>query len=137
MNDDQVISFKEEILYQVSQTEARLNSAQNDIREYINEKMDTFQKSYEKFSMQLLDVQTANVAERVKLEKIDQLEKFKENADESLYTLGNSIKNLQQDHNKACSRYDTIVIENLEVPGIIGDYCKFKNLRSYIEVNNI
>ena len=33
----------------------------------------------------------------------------------------------------SCYKYDRIFMENLVIPGLIGDYCKFKNLREYLE----
>jgi len=127
--------FKEEMYKHVDDSETRQNNTSKELRYFIEQKIESFQKSYEKFSMQMVDVQTANIAERVKLDKIDNLEKFKDTADESFFTLSNSIKKLQQDYTNSCNRYDKIFLENLEVPGIIGDFCKFKNLRVYIEHN--
>ena len=39
------------------------------------------------------------------------------------------------DLNKAKIKYDKIFIDNLTVPGYIGEYSQFKTLRNYIEHN--
>jgi hypothetical protein len=35
--------------------------------------------------------------------------------------------------NNAISKYDTIIVDNLSLPGIVGMNCKFKNVRQYLE----
>ena len=43
------------------------------------------------------------------------------------------INNLIKDLSNACFKYDKIFINNLMLPGKIGDFCKYKNLREYLE----
>jgi len=44
------------------------------------------------------------------------------------------LVNLQKDLSQLNEKYDKIFEENLIIPGTIGDFCKFKNMREYIEV---
>ncbi len=42
------------------------------------------------------------------------------------------INNLMKDLNDACFKYDKMFLNNLQVPGQIGDCCKWKNLKEYL-----
>ena len=126
--------FKEDIHKYIGELELRYKHAYNDMKLRFDEKMEQFNKDYENFGLKMADIQSANVTERIKLDKIDGLEKFKESADEIFFSLNNGVKKLQSEITTACNKYDKIFLENLEIPGLIGDFCKFKNLRYYIEV---
>ncbi len=43
------------------------------------------------------------------------------------------INNLIKDLSNACFKYDKIYLNNLILPGKIGDFCKYKNLKEYLE----
>ena len=42
------------------------------------------------------------------------------------------INNLMKDLSDACFKYDKMFLNNLQVPGQIGDCCKWKNLKEYL-----
>ena len=46
------------------------------------------------------------------------------------------ISAIRKEINEACYKYDKIFIEQLTLPGIIGDKCKYKSIKDYIK-NNI
>ena len=68
-----------------------------------------------------------------KNDKIDNLVQKIEKMNELLTSHDLRINNLIKDLSNACFKYDKIFINNLMLPGKIGDFCKYKNLREYLE----
>ena len=73
---------------------------------------------------------------KVRLENIDDLLVFQRETSDKLITHGVKLNGVQKDIKEACSKYDKIYLENLFIPGIIGEFCKFKNNREFVEVKN-
>ena len=70
---------------------------------------------------------------KVKSEKIDYLEKTVYNNNEHIIDNDVRICTLRKDLDNACYKYDKIYLNNLIVSGQIGDYCKYKNLKEFLE----
>ena len=70
---------------------------------------------------------------KVKSEKIDHLEKTVYNNNEHIIDNDVRICSLRKDLDNACYKYDKIYLNNLIVSGQIGDYCKYKNLKEFLE----
>ena len=68
-----------------------------------------------------------------KNDKIDNLVQKIEKMNELLTSHDLRINNLIKDLSNACFKYDKIFLNNLMLPGKIGDFCKYKNLREYLE----
>jgi len=81
-----------------------------------------------------ITVEVKTNSKEIKVEKITDLVKFKDEAEDYIFNIKEKIMTINSDLEIACTKYDKIFIENLEVPGIIGEYNKYKNLRDYIEV---
>ncbi len=126
--------FKEEILGKLQENEVNVFSLQNAIKHDVDGKLKSFEKRCDEFSLRVSDVQNITISQRGRIEKISELQKFQENTNEALVTHDVVINNLETDLKKACAKYDKHYLDNLIVPGTIGDFCKYKNLKEYIEV---
>ncbi len=73
---------------------------------------------------------------KLKMEKIESLLAFQNKANDMLTTHEIRINNAIKDLENAKYKYDKIFIDNLTVPGYIGEFCTFKTMRDYID-NNI
>ena len=71
-----------------------------------------------------------------KIDKIDDILISTQKATNTLMAHEVKINTIEKDISNACYKYDKIFIDNLSIPGKIGDYCKFKNLREYIFNND-
>ena len=80
-----------------------------------------------------IDKQNEN---KLKMEKIESLLAFQNKANDMLTTHEIRINNAIKDLENAKYKYDKIFIDNLTVPGYIGEFCTFKTMRDYID-NNI
>ena len=73
---------------------------------------------------------------KLKMEKIESLLAFQNKANDMLTTHEIRINNAIKDLENAKYKYDKIFIDNLTVPGYVGEFCTFKTMRDYID-NNI
>ena len=64
------------------------------------------------------------VFQKLKFEKITELETFKNKVDDMLITHKNIIKDI----GRLKTKYDKIVKDNLYVSGFIGNSCQFRNV---------
>ena len=69
------------------------------------------------------------------LEKIGELESFKNKINDMVISHEFKIKNISNDLENIKFRYDREIIQNLSVPGFIGPSCQFKTLSEYILFN--
>ena len=117
-----------------------LENKLNDIKDELNKKFLKFQyginsqienpkqnssKIDNKYLLNLITEQKVN-CEKIP-EILQKLEKF----DNKLNALDISRSALRSEFEKACSKYDDIFINNLQVPGKVGIGCKYKNLREF------
>ena len=75
------------------------------------------------------------VSQKLKLEKVSELETFKNKVDSMLITHEIRIKNSLDEIDKIKTKYDKIVSDNLYVTGFVGSSCQFRNLSEYISYN--
>jgi len=136
-NITEITKLREDVYEAIKENQKNITSSHNSLKDYLENKINNFDDIFEKLYMKIAEIQNTNITSKLKIEKIDSLQKFKENTSEQLTNLNNNYIKLQEDYNKSCNKYDKIYIDNLDVPGIVGDYCKYKNLREYIEVNLI
>ena len=128
-------SFKESILQQ-------LNSLDNKINEKITKSESNNETKFKKIQniIDTSEIQFKNFhdlysADKYLFDKIPDLLKNKTLISEDIYAIKSKIDNISKDINEGWNKYDKIFIENLNLPGVIGDGCKYKNLREYIDVN--
>ena len=94
----------------------------------INEKMDSMSNEYKHL--------TSNLSEyKFKLDKVDQFSSFQNKANDLLITHDIRINSMMSELSSAKIKYDKIFIDNLTVPGYIGEYSQYKTLREYLSVN--
>ena len=70
---------------------------------------------------------------KVQTEKIDGIEKSILNHNEHIIDNDVRIGSIRKDLDNACFKYDKIYLNNLIVSGYIGEYCKYKNLKEFLE----
>ena len=73
--------------------------------------------------------------QKLKLEKIGELESFKNKINDMVIAHEFKIKNISNDLENIKFRYDREIIQNLSVPGFIGPSCQFKTISEYILFN--
>jgi len=132
---EEIDKFKEDVLKNLHNLETRLNSQ-------IANKELSFKSNYDEFTSKMntiiennKEIVTNLVMQKLKLEKVSELESFKNKVDGMLITHEVRIKNNIDEISKIKTKYDKIISENLFVSGFIGNACQFKNLSEYLSYN--
>ena len=127
-----IIEFKNDLLKKINSLESRIL---NKVRLYekdfsskldnLSEKMLIFEQKFSNFQDNTIEIKKIS-------EKITTLEKFKLKAESALLTQNIRLNTSLEDIEKIKTKYDKIFIENLTIPGFVGNSCKYKNLPEYI-----
>ena len=114
--------FKDELNKKFVNYDNRMFSYVNDLENHIKELIIKVGNLFEKSNIFL-----------AKVDKIDNLGIKVDSMNELLTYHDVRINNLIKDLSNACFKYDKIFLNNLVIPGKIGDSCKYKNLKEYLE----
>ncbi len=137
MTDNDFYRFKEEVFNKLKENEKSFKESMTNFMSESEKKIYGCQAKCDEFALKLQDIQNTMNTHKVKVEKIPELDKFKTSASDQLFTQNVKLVNIQSELTNACNKYDKMYFENLVLPGTIGDYCKYKNLREYVEVRLI
>ena len=69
---------------------------------------------------------------KIKTEKIEFNSEKLTKVDERLTIYEIRLSNLLRDFLSSCSKYDMLFIDNMTVPGKIGNYCKYRNIKEFL-----
>ncbi len=135
LNNNDLNLFKEEVLTQIKELETKITAQ-------ITSKESKLNNDYIEFTdkMNLLinnnkTMVSDLVTQKLKIEKITELETFKNKVDGMLITHEVRIKNAVDEIEKIKTKYDKIISDNLYVSGFIGNSCQFRNLSEYLSYN--
>ena len=134
-NNNDLNIFKEDVLSHIRELENKLTNQ-------ILNKESNLNKDYNEFTAKMNSLIENNkemvsnlVSQKLKIEKIAELESFKNKVDGMLITHEVRIKNSIDEIEKIKTKYDKIVTDNLHVSGFIGNSCQFRNLSEYLSYN--
>ena len=69
---------------------------------------------------------------KIKIEKIEMLSEKLSKIDDRLTIYEIRLNNLIRDFKVAVDKYDSLFLDNMSIPGIIGKYCKYKNIKEFL-----
>ncbi len=130
----ELIYFKEEVYHSLKELEKKMNEKTIELIQSFTQKIETNQKNIEKFKNETNIFLTKEEFKSEKREIIRESSNKNLN-DEKLTTFQIQIDALRKDLTDSCFKYDKIFIDQLTLPGIIGDGCKFKGVKDYIKQN--
>ena len=130
-----LILFKEEMLKEI-------RSIKTKISENINNEFGKYSDLFEKVNLKLSYYDKDKSSYMSKIGFVEEKEKLLfeiKNINDQLkneVTLNKvHITDCRKDLDNSCFKYDNIVFNNLIIPGLIGNSCKFQNLKEYILYN--
>ena len=127
--------FKNEIYGLIRELETKLNSKINITENKLLSDLEKYEKKINSLMGNTKEMVLSLVSQNLKLEKITELEKFKQKADAQMITHELRIKNNLEEISAMKLKYDKIISENLYVSGFIGTTCQFKNVSEYLLYN--
>ena len=134
-DETELTIFKEEILKNIREIEKKLTVQ-------INIKNSKITSDYEEISHKLESMLESNSAmieaftkQKLQNQKVEELSTLLKSIDERLITNEIRTKNHLNEFDRVRTSYDKIISDNLNVPGIVGIGCTYKNLSDYITNN--
>jgi len=130
------LRFPEIILQKMQENEKLIFNLSLSLKEEVFSRLIDSESSINFFQLKLNEINNFLDIYRVKIDKIDPLLEFEEDTKELTRELSLKLNSLTNEYYNSCSKYDKIVLENLIVPGTIGNgkNCTYKDLREYIIV---
>ena len=127
------IYFQNDILKDLKNIENKFNNKLLESIEILKEKITINQNNISLFKDKFSEFSKICVEEKNFFEKIEKLFKFKEKIEDENILFNSKLNNFQRNLNENFYKYDRIFTNNFIVPGIIGDNCKFPNLKNFLE----
>ena len=131
----EVVQVKDELLAKISELEAKLTlKLQQQSTESTNNFI-TYATKLNDLDQKYTTLSSGIAEQKVKLTKIDEFDAFKRKADDQLITHEIHLNNTMKDLANAKFKYDKMFIDNLTVPGYVGECSQYKTMRDYIDYN--
>ena len=131
-----VIEFKNDILKKMNSLENKLNDKLRLHEGDIFSKLDTLSEKIIPLETDVSTLIKISSEKDQKLEKIDNLEKYKSKSESDILSQNIRINKIFDEIDNIKAKYDKIFIEHLTIPGFVGHSCKYKTISEYI-VHNI
>ena len=135
-NKNELMYFKDDILKVLRQMESKVNQKFDLSLFEIKKQIKSTENKYEALNESVNYLSKEKVTDNNINSKLEQLFQFKSTTESSLASLSFRSDQFAKDLKDAIYKYDKIIIDNLVNPGIIGNNCKFKTLRDFIEYVN-
>ena len=132
MNSNEIKIFKEEILQRIIAIEKSVmtilpKSAESNIGELIIK--------YDQFTERLNEIEKIANKDKVLIDSIHSIKTWENKAQDQITNIEIRLNGIQRELKDTVSKYDKIFMENLFIPGMIGENnCRYKNMREFIEV---
>ena len=125
-------NFKEDILNSLSQMEEKIENKIFTFDSYLHHQIESFQSKINDFQSVINNITEKSTKLEIQSEKILNSMPQIKNISENVLTSAIKVNNLEKEIEKFTFKYDKIISENLKVQGIIGDYCKYKTIKYFI-----
>lgn len=132
-NRSTIGKFKEDIVNAVFQIEDKLTNSTNSLEnhfimrsETVDNRIILLEEQISKLSRQMHEL-------NVKAEKTNEAYQIEKKNNEQILTNEIRLNSLDKNLTNAINKYDKLFLANLVLPGQIGDYCRFKNVKECLD----
>ena len=128
--------FQNEVFIDLKNIETSINTRMNKLTENIENISKEYNQKFNDFSNKIKDLVQLVTEINVDHDKIEVLYKNKDKIKDELTESKTRFYQYKKQIDSSLYKYDRIIIDNLEVPGLIGYNCKFNNLKNFLEFAN-
>ena len=125
--------FQNDILKDIKKIESTMNTKISQINQTIISKINEHESKISRITDNINELLSIYASRKHDNENIEQLLNMRRTINDSLLDCKTQINLINRSLNNAISKYDSIIVDNLSLPGIVGMNCKFKNFREYLE----
>ena len=131
--NEELNKFKDEILIYLSERNNHYMSLIKHFKDKMEENKLEYINQINNISLNYNSILSSQALLNNKLDKFSNFELFINKTNDQLITHEIRINNLYSDFIKSTQKYDKIYLDNLELPGYIGKFAKFKNCQMFFE----
>ena len=132
-NNKELDMFKDDILDYLNERDKSIFNLIHSYKEKIEKTENNYLELTKRISNNYSDILSSQAQINNRLDKLNSYESFSIKAKDQLISHEIRINNLREDYNKSVQKYDKIYLDNLELPGYIGKYSKYKNCQVFFE----
>ena len=125
--------FKEDILSYLKERDKSIFNLIKSYKAKIEKTENNYLQLTKRISNNYSDILSSQAEINNRLDKLNNYESFSIKTNDQLISHEIRINNLREDYNKSIQKYDKIYLDNLELPGYIGKYSKYKNCQVFFE----
>ncbi len=131
--NEELNKFKDEILIYLSERNNHYMSLIKHFKDKMEETKLDYINQLKTISLNYNSILSSQALLNNKLDKFSNFELFINKTNDQLITHEIRINNLYSDFIKSTQKYDKLYLDNLELPGYIGKFAKFKNCQMFFE----
>ena len=125
--------FKEDILTYLRERDKCIFNLINSYKDKIIKTESNYLELTKRLNNNYSDVLSSQVEIHNRLDGLNGYDSFLTKTNDQLISHEIRINNLREDFQKSSQKYDKIYLDNLELPGYIGKYAKYKNCQIFFE----
>lgn len=131
-----ISQFKADIVSAVSQIEEKMTNRLNQVHNTLSSRISVFQTKISDIENELKEITSRMQTILISTSNITTIAPTQKKFEETLVTFEIRLNSLSKELSNSIYRYDKIILDNLMIPGQVGEYCKHKNLKEYITALN-
>ena len=129
------MEIRNEMLNEIRSLESKINTQMNANKAESLLNLEEINKKIKHLTDDNKSLLEMIISYKIKGEKIFEFDNFRKKVDDMLIAHEVRINNASEEMKAMKTKYDKIVVDNLEVPGFIGASCQYKNLSEYLTIN--
>ena len=128
-----IIYFKEDVLKDMRRIDAKLKLKMDSNTEILEQKLKAYDTKLDSMTQKIAELSKMISTDNAIHEKVDQLSAYRATVESTLITHEVKQNMISKELKDAIFKYDKVIIDNLLYPGVIGNSCKFKNFKEFID----
>ena len=125
--------FQNDILTELKKMEIQMNNKLKNFNETLASKTTDYDSKFEKIFENITGLISQLSSRKFDNERIEELLSMKSKFRDQIYENTSKLATLSRNVENSFYKYDKAILENLQVPGIIGVSCKYKNCKLFFE----
>lgn len=127
-----ITQFKADIVNAISEIEEKTMNRMNQMQSTLNSKFSVYQSKIEGIDNAIKEISSKVINLQIASDSFHNILPNQKKFSENLMTYDIRLSNLSKELSSSIFKYDKIILDNLIIPGQVGEYCKFKNMKEFI-----
>ena len=128
-----ILLFKEEVLKDIKTVQKDFSNKFNKMQELLKDQINLYELKVSSFEQRINNLSNLISSDRALIQKIEEFNQFKDEAQEKLITDSIKITNLETDFKMNIKNIENILSSSVIYPGLIGYSARFKSFHNFID----